>query len=230
MTPVRRRGLPAQTLFGGLLLTIGLLLFLQNFGWLDGQVWQFWPLLLMAVGLLKLLAPGGTFDRLFGLGLLAFGSLRIASRYFALAVSPVDIVAGLLVVFGVVLLWRGLFSGATSDGPPVEVSDTISALAFMGGYATRCNAPVFRGGDVTAFMGGIELDLRGSQMQSQAVVDIFVMWGGVDIRVPADWVVELRGMPILGGFEDKTQPTPPTSPKRLIVRGAVIMGGIDIKN
>lgn len=226
-----RLRVPPQSLFGALLLCIGLLLFLQSVGLLDGRVWQFWPLALIVVGALKLLAPGGSVDRLFGLALVAFGSVRIASRYFALEISPLDILAAVLVLFGAALLWRGLFGASDADaGKAMETADTISALAFMGGYGTRCNSSRFRGGDITAFMGGIELDLRACDIQEPAVLDVFLMWAGVEIRVPEDWLVELRGMPILAGFEDKTRARPGVSQKRLIVRGSAIMGGIEIKN
>jgi hypothetical protein len=42
--------------------------------------------------------------------------------------------------------------------------------------------------------------------------------------------VTLKGVPLLGGFEDKTHPTGIESNKILIVRGYAIMGGVEIKN
>jgi hypothetical protein len=226
-----RQRLPAQSLVGLLLLAMGLLLFLQNVGWLGERGLQFWPLALIVVGTLKLLAPGGTFDRLFGLSLVAFGTLRIATRLLDLDVGPLDILAVVLVGFGAALLWRGVFGGSDVDaGPALEAADTFSALAFMGGYATRLNSQRFRGGDVTALMGGVELDLRACDLQEPAVIDIFAMWAGIEIRVPEDWLVELQGMPILAGFEEKTRARPGTTQKRLIVRGSAIMGGIEVKN
>ncbi len=56
------------------------------------------------------------------------------------------------------------------------------------------------------------------------------MWGGIELRVPEDWTVELRGTPLLAGFVDKTrQPSVPTE-KRLVIRGVALMGGVEIKN
>ncbi len=231
MTPSPRRRLPAQSLFGALLLFVGVSLFLHNIGWWDGHFLQFWPLLFIAIGLLKLSASGSGFDRMLGVALVAFGGLRLASSYFGLDVGPTDILAGVLVVFGAALVWRGLVWSPDSErAQQIEASDTISALAVMGGYSPRSTSPNFRGGDITVFMGGIGLDLRGSQLHQPAVLDVFVMWGGVEIKVPTDWTVELRGMPILAGFEDKTAAQHAPTDKRLIVRGAVVMGGIEVKN
>ena len=128
------------------------------------------------------------------------------------------------------IAWRGLRGPASEAEWRQQFGDTVSALAFMGGYSPRSTSQAFAGGDLTAFMGGIELDLRNCDMKEAAVIDIFVMWGGIEIRVPTDWTVELRGTPILAGLEDKTAAPPVPGAKRLVLRCAVIMGGVEVKN
>jgi predicted membrane protein len=79
-------------------------------------------------------------------------------------------------------------------------------------------------------MGGVEVDLRQASIaQPEAVLDVFAMWGGVEVRVPGDWEVVNRGWAFLGGFEDTTHHSAGTS-KRLVVTGLAIMGGVEIKN
>jgi hypothetical protein len=231
MNTAVRRGIPTQVLFGSLLLVIGVLLFLRSLGLLEGEIFRFWPLLLVAVGLLKLATAANPVDRLIGMGLLAFGSLRMAATAFRLDVGPLDILATVLIVVGAAIVWRGVRGTGFENVARVEaMRDYIDALAFMGGYGTKCVSQRFRGGEVSVLMGGIELDLRGASMEAPAVMDVFVMWGGIEIRVPDDWDVELRGTPILAGFEDKTRPQPNAGPKRLIVRGVAIMAGVELKN
>ena len=58
---------------------------------------------------------------------------------------------------------------------------------------------------------------------------MFAMFGGIQIKVPPDWTVVLQGTPMMGGFDERTTP-PPDGSKRLIVRGYVIMGGMEIRN
>ena len=66
-------------------------------------------------------------------------------------------------------------------------------------------------------------------MQSQAVLRINAVCGGIAIKIPADWQVVLRVSSILGGVDDKS--VPPMQPeKTLTLQGGVIMGGIEIKN
>ena len=88
---------------------------------------------------------------------------------------------------------------------------------------------MFRRGDLTAIMGGIELDLRGaSTANGEAVIDLFVMWGGIEIWVPPDWAVSNEVGLLMAGAEDKSTGTQ-AARHRLVVRGFAIMGGVEIK-
>jgi hypothetical protein len=76
------------------------------------------------------------------------------------------------------------------------------------------------------------VDLRKASIApgTEAVIDVFAFWGGIDIKVPEDWTVVNRVVPLMGGIEDKTlAPQPPTG-KRLVLRGIVVMGGVSVKN
>jgi hypothetical protein len=127
------------------------------------------------------------------------------------------------------MVWRG-FGGRRAMRPD-DGHSTFSALAIMGGVARRSNAQAFRGADLTAVMGGCEIDLRQASIEpgTEAVIDVFAMWGGIEIKVPPDWTVVTRAIPIMGGVEDKTH-APATADKRLIIRGLLLMGGAGVKN
>ena len=78
-------------------------------------------------------------------------------------------------------------------------------------------------------MGGCQLDLRGSSIEGEAVVNVFVAMGGITLKVPPDWTVILHGTPIMGGFDEKTIAAPHNN-KRLIIKGYAIMGGVEVRN
>ena len=135
----------------------------------------------------------------------------------------------LLVAFGVFLVWQGASTPRrrTSNAS----NDLISAIAVLGGVSRGNNSPAFRGGELTAVMGGCELDLRHAAIDGEAVIDVFALWGGIEIRVPEDWTVVSRVTPILGGVEDKTRPPQAAASRhRLVLRGFVVMAGVEIKN
>ena len=59
---------------------------------------------------------------------------------------------------------------------------------------------------------------------------MFALWGGIEIRVPPDWTVVSKITPILGGVDDKTRPPQGASRHCLVLRGFVVMAGVEIKN
>ena len=84
---------------------------------------------------------------------------------------------------------------------------------------------------VAATHGG-SFRLSRSAAGTEAVIDVFAFWGGMEIKVPEDWTVIIRAIPLMGGVDDKThmvQP-PPAVEKRLVISGIVMMGGVVVKN
>jgi predicted membrane protein len=106
---------------------------------------------------------------------------------------------------------------------------SVSEVAVWAGKQRRIAEPSFRRADLTAIMGGVELDLRAAGTASgEAVIDVFVMWGGIEIWVPPNWAVVNKVGVLMGGVEDKSTGTQDAR-HRLIVRGFVVMGGMEIK-
>ena len=104
---------------------------------------------------------------------------------------------------------------------------------FTGGKR-RIRTNNFRGGELVAVFGGIDIDLRDSQIGgNDAVIDITAAFGGCTIRVPESWYVEMRGVAAFGGYTDKTIPPRITAGQRiqkLIVTGSAAFGGVVIEN
>ena len=99
------------------------------------------------------------------------------------------------------------------------------------GLERKVSSQEFRGGDVTAIMGGAEIDLRQARLAGgEAVVEVLVMWGGVDFFVPPDWKVTVEAVPFMGGIEDTTRLSPGEVRGHLVIRGLVVMGGVEVKN
>ena len=121
----------------------------------------------------------------------------------------------------------GAWIGRTSAGD----ASVLHEFAFMGGGDRVVRSQDFRGGEVTAIMGGFHFDLRGAAMAGDtAVIEIFTLWGGVDFRVPEDWNVVLQGTPVLGVFTTTGRPVSAgAATKTLILRGTAIMGGVEVK-
>jgi len=229
----------SRIVFGAIAIGVGLLALLDNFGLFDFRAIQpYWPLLLVVSGLLKLRQTRHFNGALVGGTLIVVGAVLTLHNLGYLRVHLRDWWPLFLIVGGVLVVSRGLQNrgegddGATSfagRGERREHGSRIDASALLSGSVLRNDTQDFQGGEITAVMGGIEIDLRKASITGDAVLNVFAMWGGITLQVPPDWSVNVRAMPLLGGIEQKS--VPPMNPeKRLVIEGYVIMGGMEIKN
>ncbi|MDZ7781166.1 MAG: DUF1707 domain-containing protein [Gemmatimonadota bacterium] len=114
---------------------------------------------------------------------------------------------------------------------PDRVKDRGIVIAVLGGTGRKGRWSPARSNFVLAVMGGAELDFREAVLPPGVTeVQIYTVWGGVDIVVPPDIHVESHGFALLGGFEhaagDAVDPAPGTPTLR--ITGMAIMGGVDI--
>lgn len=104
------------------------------------------------------------------------------------------------------------------------------SVAIMSGCTRRGRWAVGDDHAAVAVMGGVDLDLRDAQLQSQkVVVRAFALMGGIDIVVPDDCVMDVSGLGLMGGFDhhDKAGPPPAGAPV-VVVRGLALMGGVTV--
>lgn len=223
-----------RLVFGLLLILVGVVFTLEQMDWIDADdVLRFWPLIFIAAGVGKILWPGSSSSRITGLLIAAVGvwlQLEILGYFYF---SFWDFWPLILVLIGLRIVWRGL--GRKRQQVAIDSASTVSAVAVMGGVRRTSNSSDFRGGDMVAFMGGCDIDLRQALIaESPAVIDAFAFWGGIEIKVPEDWTVIVKGVPLLGAYEDSTRPlaaeTPVEPRKELVVKGFAIMGGVEVKN
>ena len=220
-----------QLVVGLIVIAVGVVMTLDNLQVIDASRYlRFWPAALVILGIVKIWhsrdGMGGSFG---GFLFVVVGAWLLLEQTALVQISFWDMWPALLVAFGVFLVWQGASSPRrrTSNAS----NDLISAIAVLGGVSRGNNSPAFRGGELTAVMGGCELDLRHAAIDGEAVIDVFALWGGIEIRVPEDWTVVSRITPILGGVEDKTRPPQAAASRHsLVLRGFVVMAGVEIKN
>ena len=132
----------------------GLVLALDSLGLLDaGFVFRFWPLILVAVGVVKWKTPYQSSSAFVwivaGIALLFMTVGRMpASRLWAAA----------LFFIGANIAWRALRPAVPrGDGDPAS---HVNMTAVLGGAKAVSHATDFRGGQAMATLGGCEIDLR----------------------------------------------------------------------
>lgn len=230
------RKTPQQRVVMGFVLAfIGVVFLLDNFRIFDARsVLAFWPIVFIVVGGLKLTQARRPADYMVGGSLLVAGVLLTLSHMGILVIRWRDWWPVVMIALGLGVIFKGQLrqdQNLDVDGRTRETTQdpAVDLTVIMGGTQLKVDTQDFRGGEITSIMGGVELDLRGASMANEATLHVFVAMGGVDIKIPTDWTVLVKGVPLMAGFEDKS--VPPANPgKRLIITGYLIMGGMEIKN
>lgn len=80
---------------------------------------------------------------------------------------------------------------------------------------------------VTSVFGGVELDMRDVKLEEDLIIDCFTLFGGIDIRLPKDVKVEVNGLPIFGGVENKYRNNDEAK-VTIYINHTTIFGGVDL--
>ena len=235
----------SNRIFCGLLLVaLGIMFLLDTFDVLGEETDVFgtyWPALLIGWGVWGIIRNGFRL-RVGSLIILAVGVVFLLSNLGLLAWNVGQLWPVLLVLLGLAIIGRlGRPSrwlrrrigrrGSASAGETVTGSDSSGSYVFSGGHE-RVTSQEYRGGSVSAICGGLELDLREARLGDQQVtLEVKVVCGGIEIKVPKDWMVHLQPSVMLGGAElQRRQPKIEDASGELIITGSIICGGIEVKN
>jgi Cell wall-active antibiotics response 4TMS YvqF/Domain of unknown function (DUF5668) len=188
----------------------------NELGFLHIHIIVFWPVLLIAAGLWMLFNSSGKFSH--GPGWQGWQDWGRPPVPPAAHEGP---------------------ESASSPFPGAQVNSsesddgTFDQSVILSGFKRRVTSQHFRFGKVAAVLGGFQLDFSRADIDgNQAVIHIDAVFGGGEIRVPDTWTIKIEATAVAGAFVDETYPRPdaPRPGKVLIVRGAAIFGGVNIKN
>ena len=242
----------SRLIVGLFIIGVGLVALLDNARLLDGsELRPYWPLVLVALGVVRLFSWRSA---IFSSALILIGLVLTAQNLGYVTLHWRDWWPVLAIVWGASFLLHGgrwreerwkrrqMRRAARwqrrTGMPPVlgpggntviDNSDHVIASATLSNTVMSNASQDFRGGDLNAVLGGIELDLRDAAIRSEAVLLVKVVMGGIEIKVPRTWAITVRAEHVMAGVDDRS--TPPVTPSgRLIIDGEIVMGGVTIRN
>lgn len=229
---------------GIILVFLGFMWILNNFDFLPFDLHYVifsWPAILIVIGIFMLMNSKENAAGYILVGLGAFFLLpRIFPFFFHFAFR--DFWPILLIILGLLILLRRRnpapqpssagYSGIPGENFATEIADYIDEACIFSSCRRIINSQNFSGGKITSIFGGTHLDFTNAKLnQTEAVIDMLCLFGGVDIRVPADWRVLVNVTSIFGGFEDKRfLRTEDQTKGVLVVKGTALFGGGKIFN
>ena len=255
---MRRSRLSDRSVIGLLLVGLGIMFLIDTTGAWGRDisvVGTYWPALLIVWAVWSFIASGFVL-RLWLVVVGGIGVIFLLSNLNVWALDagqlwPVALVAvGLMMIFGRQMRRRGKRGGGRASqrsgesepdratggetGDAGEPPSQFRASHIFGGGKERVTSQAFQGGEVSAVFGGMEMDLRGAALAGGgAVLDATVVCGGIELKVPRDWIVNLQTTTLFGGVEDKRSPPSPSDnivTGELTITGMVLCGGIEVKD
>ena len=223
--------------FGGLLVLAGAIIMLGNFDFININLSYYifnWKSFLIYLGIYFLATRPNKNAAyvLIGLGILFWfpsilgQNVRLGDVFWPLILIALGY---LLITRQHNTIWKGRHNAENADE---KVSGFLDHLSFFGGSVKIVQSTNFKGGNITAIFGGSEFDLTQVEMESDtAVIDVFALFGGTKFIVPEGWSVQSDAVTLFGGFTDKRRRTlSNTDGKVLIIKGMIILGGVEVKS
>jgi predicted membrane protein len=222
-------------IIGVVLVIAGLFLILRNTGifpdFIDKVVFS-WPMLLVTIGLVITIGSGGS--KTSGIIVMAVGAFFLIPIIFSETFHMYNMFwPSIFIIIGIIFIVSKKH-GWNSVSVTTESDDYIDYVNVFSGGERQIVSENFRGGKISAVFGGSEIDLTKAKLAPGTnVLEVACVFGGTTIIVPDDWWVKIEVTPVLGGFGDSRKLTPGRtvdSSKQLIIKGAVIFGGGEVKS
>ncbi len=239
----RHRSPAGGFVVGTVIVAVGTIMLLDNLGIVRARdFWDYLPLALVALGVVKIFqSQGRPTGTMFGAIVALAGTLWFLNNIDILRidgrlVGPILIIGlGLTFLVRAVERQREIAAGGIAENAaaPFASPAQLNIWTVFGGHKRVLETKDFRSADLLAVFGGIDLDLRPAFITQEAVIEANAIFGGIEIHVPQNWVVDLRGTGIFGGYDDQTihPVSDPNIPvPRLVVTGSAIFGGVSISN
>lgn len=215
------------------LIAIGALFLLNNLNIIYAQdIFRYWPGLVIAAGIVKLVDSSDSSGRAAGAVIVCVGGVFLARSLGYLDVSVWELWPLILIGIGLMMLVER--SSLFEIGAKIKSASGANESAVFSGGKRSITDPHFTRAKYDAVFGGFEIDLRRAEIDGDsAVLELNAVFGGIEARVPESWSVVIKGAGVFGAFQDSTlQPDPRIfpNPKKLIVKGGAVFGGVEIKN
>ena len=210
-----------NSIIGILLIVIGTILGLNAFhithinlffeGW-----WTFFIIIPSLCGVFTERDKTGSFIGLFiGVYLLLSCQGIISFRFLWKLFLPL-----VFIILGIQILFKNSFSRNNSS---YETTNTFSNKKY------NFDDQTYTGGNYDVTFGGMTLDLQKANLESETVIDISVLFAGVDLYLPEDVNLQIESSSFFGGVDRHQRINKDSNTKTVILKAHCVFGGVNIK-
>ncbi len=223
-----------RNLLGFVAIELGILLLLSQFNILSFETFaRFIPSQFIIIVLINMIHNRfhnwvGPAISLLVLTFIQLSVLGLVDRGSILRFWPVALIA-----IGVAIFMQQRNGNESKAFDGTNGRNDFDILAMFSGTEQHITSQDFNGGSATAICGGAEINLSHIQVEDKpAVVNVFVLCGGINFKASSDMLIENRTVAIFGGSSDERNQRKQLSGESpdVVIKGFILCGGMGIEN
>lgn len=135
----------------------------------------------------------------------------------------------ILIIMGLSIIFKDAIGENIYDKiKTINNSESQEYYATFSGQQLKFTGDEFKGANLNAVFGGIDLDLKEANIEKDQLINISAIFGGVDVLVPANVNVKVKSTSLFGGIDNKVKTYKEGAPT-IYVKAFCLFGGADIK-
>ena len=221
----------SKVLWGVVLIFIGVVWGLNRTGVANINIFfdGWWTLFIIVPSAISLFEKGN--NKVSSLICLVIGILLLLS---AQGLFEFELLWEILLPAIVVLIGLSLIFGSKTNfnikekTKCLDSSDTESIVATFGEQNVSKSGEKFEKANINAIFGAVKLDLKDAKLEKETIIGAVAIFGGIEILVPKDCIVKVKGTPIFGGISNERKNNEEAK-KTIYIEGYAVFGGIEIK-
>lgn len=221
----------SRVLWGIVLIFIGVIWGLNRTGVADINIFfdGWWTLFIIVPSAISFFEKGN--NKVSSLIFLIIGVLLLlaAQGLFEFEILWEILLPAIVVLIGLSLIFGNKVDFNVKEKTKcLDSEDTENIFAAFGEQNVTKSEEKFEKANLNAIFGAVKLDLREAKLEKETVIGAWAIFGGIEILVPKDCIVKVKGTPIFGGISNERKNNEDAK-KTIYIEGYAVFGGIEIK-
>ncbi len=221
----------SRVLWGIVLIFIGVIWGLNRTGVADINIFfdGWWTLFIIVPSAISFFEKGN--NKVSSLIFLIIGVLLLlaAQGLFEFEILWEILLPAIVVLIGLSLIFGNKVDFNVKEKTKcLDSEDTENIFAAFGEQNVTKSEEKFEKANLNAIFGAVKLDLREAKLEKETVIGAWAIFGGIEILVPKDCIVKVKGTPIFGGISNERKNNEDAK-KTIYIEGYALFGGIEIK-
>ena len=221
----------SRVLWGIVLIFIGVIWGLNRTGVADINIFfdGWWTLFIIVPSAISFFEKGN--NKVSSLIFLIIGVLLLlaAQGLFEFEILWEILLPAIVVLIGLSLIFGNKVDFNVKEKTKcLDSEDTENIFAAFGEQNVTKSGEKFEKANLNAIFGSVKLDLREAKLEKETVIGAWAIFGGIEILVPKDCIVKVKGTPIFGGISNERKNNEDAK-KIIYIEGYAVFGGIEIK-